>query len=234
VTFDPSRPNTSPSTGSTPPGPEPGAQLPAAQLPPEPGPYGSSAAFPVSPVAPIAPAPKRKRSGRWLNVLLGLAVLFAVGGVAFAAGRTTAPASAAAASTGAGGARQGNGGQFPTGSGRPAFGGGNGGNGANGGFRGGLGAGGQISISGTVESITADTLTLKTASGQTVQFKLDPSTTYGTEQAATASEVTTGSKVQVGLALGAGGGGFGAGQRPQASGATSPVTGTAGSVTVVP
>jgi hypothetical protein len=163
-------------------------------------------------------------------VLLGLAVLFAVGGVAFAAGRTTAPASAAAASTGAGGTRQGNGGQFPTGSGRPAF----GGNGGNGGFRGSLGAGGQISISGTVESITADTLTLKTASGQTVQFKLDPSTTYGTQQPATASDVTTGSKVQVGLALGAGGGGFGGGQRPQASGATSPVTGTAGSVTVVP
>ena len=207
---------------------------PVGQVPPEPAPYGSSASFPVSPVAPVAPAPKRKSSGRWLNALLGLAVLVAVGGVAFAAGRSTASASAAAA-TGADGTRQGNAGQFPTGSGRPAFGGANGANGGNGGFRGGLGAGGQISISGTVESITADTLTLKTASGQTVQFKLDPSTTYGTQQPATASDVTTGSKVQVGLSVGAGGGGFGGGQRPQASGATTtPVTGTAGSVTVVP
>ena len=176
----------------------------------------------------MAVAPKRKSSGRWLNALLAFALLVAVGGVAFAVGRNTAPASAATGGAGTGATRFGNGGQLPTGSGRPDF----AGNGGNGGFGRAFAGNGQVSITGTVESITADTLTLKTASGQTIQFKLDPSTTYGTEQPASASAVTTGSKVEVGVSFGGGAGG--GGPRPQASGATTPVTGTAGSVTVVP
>ena len=40
-------------------------------------------------------AARRSSSGRWLNVLLGVAAAVAIGGVAFAVGRSTAPASAA-------------------------------------------------------------------------------------------------------------------------------------------
>ena len=45
--------------------------------------------------------------------------------------------------------------------------------------------------------MTADQLTLKLASGQTVQIPLDSSTTYHSQAPATAADVTTGSTVQV-------------------------------------
>jgi hypothetical protein len=160
----------------------------------------------------------------FVNVLLGLALVVAVGGVAFAAGRATAPASAAAAGRtgfgqgGAGG--QGFGG--PGASGAPGR-----------GFGGGAGA---VSIQGTVEAIDGSSMTIKLPSGQTVTIGLNGSTTYHSQTAATASDVTSGSSVIVQLQGrgGAGGGQPGASGAPAPSGAPAAGLGTAGSVTVVP
>jgi len=58
---------------------------------------GFGADFDRGPDAFMAARPK-KSSSRLLNVVLGLAVVVAIGGVAFAAGRLTAPAAAATAS----------------------------------------------------------------------------------------------------------------------------------------
>jgi hypothetical protein len=161
-----------------------------------------------------------------VNVLLGLALVVAVGGVAFAAGRATAPASAAAAGRtgfgqgGAGG--QGFGG--PAASGAPGR-----------GFGGGGGAG-AISIQGTVEAIDGSSMTIKLPSGQTVTIGLNGSTTYHSQTAATASDVTNGSSVivQIQGRGGAGGGQPSASGAPAPSGAPATGLGTAGSVTVVP
>jgi hypothetical protein len=181
------------------------------------------------PTAPVAanppsagPATRKKGSsgGRVLNIVLGLAAAVAIGGVAFAAGRGTAPVTAAT-----GGGRGGfgvPGASFaPGASGAPGLGG-------RGGFGGG-GFGGGITLSGTVVSMTGDTLTLKTAAGQTVEVTIGSSTTYDTQTPATAADVQAGKTVQVQLAGGAGGGG-----RPTASAAPAGPLGTASSITVVP
>ena len=132
-------------TTSHPVTPEPQPAVPAAPgVAPSPtaAPTWSGAAMaPVQPVQPVAtPAkPKSGSSGRWLNVLLGVALVFAIGGVAFAIGRTTAPAAAATGGRGNFNGGFVGGGNGPTGSFVP---------GANGGgFFGGRGAGG-LSISG--------------------------------------------------------------------------------------
>jgi hypothetical protein len=212
VTFDPNRPT------------QPEPFNPAA---PEP------AGVPTSPVGPtsygVAPAPivPRKKTGsggRLLNVVLAAALAVAIAGVAFAVGRTTAPVSAA---TGTG--RTGFGGAFPGGSfaprasGQPGLG--------RGGFGGGFGgAGAGLTVSGTVVSVSGDTLTITTTSGQTVEVTTGASTTYHSQAPATASDVQAGKTVQVQLDL-AGGGGAG---RPSASAGTTTPVGTAGSVTVIP
>ena len=186
---------------------------------------GAPASAPT-PVGPVAARPRRSGSGMLVNVLLGIALVVAVGGVAFAAGRATAPASAAAAGRtgfgqgGAGG--QGFGGPGASGAPGRGF-----------GFGGGAGS---ISIQGTVEAIDGSSMTIKLPSGQTVTIGLNGSTTYHSQTAATASDVTSGSSVIVQLQ---GRGGAGGGQ-PRASGAPAPSgapavgLGTAGSVTVVP
>jgi hypothetical protein len=176
------------------------------------------AAFPTQTVAPGTPVVRiqpRKASSVWLNVVLGLAALVAVGGIAFAIGRSTAPAAT-------GGAGAGNfpglGGNFPGGSFAPD---------ASGGLGGAFTRGGGFNLSGTVESITGDTLTLKTANGQTLEFSLGADTTYASKTPATAADVKPGSKVEVQLrAVGNG--------QPQASAAASGPIGTAGSVTIDP
>ena len=177
----------------------------------------SRPAPPESPTPTPAPAPlpvarKSGSGGRALNLILGLAAFVAIGGVAFAAGRNTAPVSAATANGGfggAGGARA---------SGAPGL----GGRGGAGGF------GGGLTISGTVQSVTGDTLTITTTAGQTITVTTGASTTYNTQATASATDVQTGKKVQVQLD---GGGG---GVRPGASAAPSGPVGTAGSVTVIP
>ena len=203
---------------------------------PEPGP--SQAAWPTgtstSPTIPIEPGPvtspppvlptsKKGSGGRVLNIVLGVAVAVAIAGVAFAVGRTTAPAAATTGARGNFGANFPNASFIPRASGAPNFGGG----------RGAFGGGG-LTIRGTVESVTGDTVTIKTANGQTLQVTTGTDTTYNTQTPASASDVTNGATVEVQLQLGAGnGGGFG-GLQPGASGAPTGPVGTADSITVIP
>jgi hypothetical protein len=175
---------------------------------------------------PANPKP-RSKSGRIVNVVLGLALVIAVAGVAFAVGRGTANASTAQGNGRGGFNGQGftNGGNFP--------GGGNGGNGNGGpgGFFAG-GAGG-ITLQGTVTAVNGDSITLKTAAGAEITISTNGDTTYHQQAAATSSDVQTGStvKVQVNGFRGGRFGGGGANASPAPSGA--PQT-TATDITVVP
>ena len=139
---------------------------------------------PVRPATSATPTARKSNSARWINVLLVVAVAVAIGGVAFAIGRGTAPA-AAAAFPGRGNFGNGNG---PLASGAPGF-----GNGAGRGF----GLGGGLTINGTVQSVTGDSMTITTASGQSVDITLSGDTAYHEQTAATASDVTVGSSVAV-------------------------------------
>lgn len=156
------------------------------------------------PVAPVVRV--QKRSSRILDIALLGAALLAIGGVAFGVGRATAPAVAAANGTspfrGANGLR-------PNGSFDP-----------NAPGRGGVFAlGGGLSIDGTVTAISADTLTLKLASGQEVTFALDNSTAYHEATTASASDVAVGANVSVKVKDG-GGRAFGGPPENQAPGAS--------------
>jgi hypothetical protein len=214
VSFDPSRPAS----------PEPAPTLVPAAPTPVPAAPMEGATFSPQPVVPSAPrvqVPPGKPSAGWLNVILVVAAVVAVGGVAFAVGRNTAPV----ATAGARGDGTFGGGNFanrsfdPGASGAPGS--------LGGGFPGG-GAGG-FNLSGTVQSVTADTLTIATANGQTLEFTLGASTAYDTKSTAAASDVKVGSKVEVQLDNFRGGG------RPTASAeASAGPLGTATSVTVVP
>jgi hypothetical protein len=169
--------------------------------------------------APLPVAKSKSSSGRLVNVILAVAVAVAIGGVAFAVGRTTAPASAA--TTGRNGFGNGgfpNGSFTPDASGAPGFGGGGRGFG-----------GGGLTLRGTVQSVSGDTVTIKTANGQTIEVSTGADTTYNTQAPGSASDVTDGKTVQVQLS-GVNGGGF----RPGASAAPSGPIGTAGSITVIP
>jgi hypothetical protein len=196
----------------------------------------------LPPVAPSSLVPAPAVRSRWggagllVNVLLGVAVVVAVGGVAFAAGRATAPTVAAA---------NGNGGRFGNGGG-PFFGGPNAsGAPGTGGFvgQGGFGGGG-LSIQGTVTAVSADSITLQLAGGQTVTIPTTAATTYHSRQSATAADVTAGSTVQVQLEGGRGafGNGNGNGNNgngngnggPNASGQPTRTLPAAGSITVLP
>jgi hypothetical protein len=176
----------------------------------------------MSTLEPVVVRPRRSGAGMLVNVLLGAALVVAVGGVAFAAGRATAPAAASAA--GRTGFGQGGAGAGPGASGAPARGGGFGGAG---------GAGGAVSIQGTVEAIDGSSMTIKLPSGTTVTIGLNGATTYHSQAPATASDVSSGSTVIVQLA-GRGGPAASGAPAPAASGAPAGGLGTAGSVTVVP
>jgi hypothetical protein len=162
------------------------------------------------PTEPASAPSRRGGSGALLNVALGLALAVAVGGIAFAAGRATAPAPAFT---------NGNGviGRGPLGSFDP---GANPGANPDGFGGGGLGAG-NVTLSGTVEAIGTNSLTIRTASGQTLEIALDEATTYHAQSDAAAGDVVTGEAVLVRIDIAAGRAGG-------ASGAT------ASDVTVVP
>jgi hypothetical protein len=196
-------------------------------------------------VRPVPPPKPRASSGRWLNLLLGVAAAVAIGGVAFAVGRGTAPAQAATF-TSAGGNNPGfvfNGGSFdPNAAPGP-----NGGNGGTGGGR--FGLGGGVTVEGTVDSVTADSITITTANGQHVTLDLSTDTTYHTQTPASASDVTAGSKVAVQLNIAGGfrGNGNGNGQgnngngngnggngNGNGNGGAPSFSGTVSSVTVIP
>jgi hypothetical protein len=188
-------------------------------------PFGGQPAPVPTPVAPVA-VRRRSSTSTVINVLLGIAVVVAVGGVAFAAGRATAPTTVAA--TGGNGFRNG---QFPGGgpnaSGAPG----------RGGFVGGFGGGGGgISLQGTVTAASSESITLQLASGQTVTIPLDASTTYHSRSAATSSDVANGATVIVqldGRANGQGGA-QNPGQGPTGSGGPGRAFGSASSITIVP
>ncbi len=167
------------------PGPQGGSQVPSAPS----APFSHTVSTP--PPAVIAPA---KKGDRTFTILLALGLLIAVGGVAFAVGRVTAPAAAAT----------------PTRGGFGAGGFGAGGTGAAGGGAGRGGFGGVL-LTGTVDSVSGSTMTLKEANGTTVIVDLASTTTYHAQTPATAADVTAGKQVQVQVELGAGfGGGAGA------------------------
>ena len=135
---------------------------------------------------PVRPAKKQNRSG---TVLLAVAGLVAVAGVAFAGGRLTAPPAAAAD----GATRTGN---FPFGSFTP----GGGFRGGGGNFPGGGGALGlarSIDVRGQVTAVTTDSITIKTDAGTDVTLPINSATTYHSATAATSSSVTVGSTVVI-------------------------------------
>jgi hypothetical protein len=155
-----------------------------------------------------------KRRNRWLDVALGFAAIVAIGGVAFAAGRFTAPTATAFGGNGQG-RNFGNGGGFGPGASLAP------GQTPGPGFRGGLG--GTFAVQGTVTEVTADHITIKTDSGQSVQVPLDGNTAYHREAGATATDVQPNTKVLVQLQTGGdgtGGGGIRTGQLPPASNVT--------------
>jgi hypothetical protein len=228
---------------------------PAAPVPDRPAYLPGMAFTPVAPepgpgdayVAPVAAASATTRgssvSSRVLNIALGAAILVGAVGIAFAAGRATAPASAGAVANASGGQPAGNGQANGNGTNRGNAGplpgasfdlnGGNGGPGDDNGAglpgdgfgRGGLGGFGGLGISGTVTAVTPDSVTIKTDAGVTVTVGLDGTTAYHQQAAAAASDVKTGTKVQVQVE-----GRFRPGQ-----GASGGFTlGTASDVTVVP
>lgn len=161
---------------------------------------------------PIAPAPRpklqiaappRRRFGL-TSILLALALVVAVGGLAFAVGRLTAPA-AAASTFGAG--RFGNGtanGGTGTGTGT---------------FRGGLGG---FSVSGTVTAVNGSTITVQEANGRTIDVTTSSSTTYQDATSGSASDVQNGASVIVQIDTSNGG----------AAGAFRGGTGTSGTVSI--
>jgi hypothetical protein len=163
------------------------ARQDTAEPEPEPEPELSPLSRPAKPAPGLKARPAKRDSSTM--ILLLIAGMVAIGGVAFAAGRLTAsPAAAAAASNRLGGgfarASLAPGETFNAG----AFGGGLG--------RGGAGAlsGG---VTGTVQSIDGSTLTLMLSTGSTVTIDLSGSTTYHNEAAGSSSDVKVGSKVQV-------------------------------------
>ena len=182
------------------PGPQAGSQVPS---PASSVPFSHTVSTPPPPV--IAPV---KKGDRTFTILLAVGLLIAVGGVTFAVGRMTAPA-AAATTRGNGGF--GNGGVGGTGAtGAAALG------------RGGFGGG--VLVTGTVDSISGTTMTLKEANGSTVTVNLAGTTTYHAQAAATSADVTTGKQVQVEAQIAGGFGGQGVpGASPGAD--ASPVPG---------
>ena len=146
----------------------------------------------MSPTAELLQKASRRPPSRTAIIAMALAGAVAFGGVGFAAGRVTAPAPAAR------GFRGGNGAPGSAGGGQ------GGGTGQGGGFRAG---GGGFGLQGTVESISGNTLTLKTANGSTLTVNLSSSTTYGKQVAGQESDVAAGSTVRIGI-------NFGAGQNP--------------------
>jgi hypothetical protein len=155
-------------------------------------------------VEPLRPIVKPKKSGAWLNILLGVAALAAVGGLAFAAGRMTAPATAAFPNVGPGSGQLPGGGNFQGGPGasfQP-------GAGPGGGF---LGNGG-VTLEGTVEAKDADSITIKLTNGQTVEVSLASDTSYHTQTPASGDSVQSGSTVRVQVDIQGQGQGQGQGQ----------------------
>lgn len=138
-----------------------------------------------------------RRTRLVVNGILAAAFVVLVGGVAFAAGRATAPATTASAEDGANGLLDG---AFRPGdlNGQGQVGPGGLGDDDDAGGR--LGpAFGAMSIEGTVRAIDADSMTIEVADGGTVEIAVDSDTDYHRQADASASDVSTGTTVIVGL-----------------------------------
>lgn len=133
--------------------------------------------------------PRRRLGGiSAVSLLLALAGAIAIAGVAFAVGRTTA--GNAGTSLSGGSATDINNGAAPNlavPGGRDDNGGGDDANRIN----------ESRSVTGTVTSVSGDTITLQLTDGQSVQVSVDGSTTYHSQVSATQSDVSTGSQVIV-------------------------------------
>jgi hypothetical protein len=127
-----------------------------------------------------------RKSNRSSNLLLALAGVVAVAGIAFAGGRLTAPAAPATGNGNLTGFPNGsfNPGQFP-GGGQGVPGGGLGQT---------LGGGG---LRGEVTAVSDTAITIQLESGQTVTVPVDASTDYQAASESTASDVVVGSNVVV-------------------------------------
>lgn len=162
------------------------------------------------PTGPSQPLVQPKRSRPTVVVAFVVALMVAVGGLAFAAGRVTASAGTASARNFSGFNRGGANGAGAAGAGGAAF-------ASGGGFRSGQGFGANtgITVQGTVAKLSGDTLTLTTSDGQTLKVTVSGNTAYYRRDAATASDVAEGDSVQVQVRRGAGG-------RPSATAAPNP------------
>jgi hypothetical protein len=181
----------------------------------------TSPTAPITPptsTTPTVPVVRAGRSGNVLNLVLILAALIAIGGIAFAVGRTTAPRTTAATGTGTGAGNVGG----PRGSGGPRA------SGGPGGFGGGFG-GRAAGIRGTVTALSPTSITIQLANAGTITIGIDGSTTYHREVAGAASDVAAGREVIVQLnGRNPNGGTAGASPGPSSFGA-----GTATDITVV-
>ena len=177
---------------------------PLPEADPRPAPVAGTTA--VRPGLPAAHGKAGASSRLLVNGILAVAFAVLIGGVGFAVGRATTPPTVTtpggdSALQGGFGARDGGAGQFP---------------GDDDAFR----LRGSASIEGTVVSVSSSSMTLKLSDGRTVTVAITASTGYHRQADASASDVTTGSKVIVGVA--------GLGPDSQGSGPT------AGSITIVP
>jgi hypothetical protein len=159
-----------------------------------------------------------------VSIALVVALVIAVGGLAFAIGRTTAPTTAS--TTGPLGG-SGLGGSGVGGTGANGF-----GPGASGfipdaggavpdAIGGALAGDGALTLRGTVAEVSAGQLSLTLADGTTVSIPLDASTTYHQQAGASASDVAVGRTVLVELS------GFGRGLRASPDPNATPNTGQA-------
>jgi len=138
----------------------------------------------MSPTAELLQKAGGRKAPRIALIALALAALLAVGGGGFALGRVTAPTPTFRSLRGG-----------AAGDGIPGFGTGGGGNG---GGTGGGGFGGR-GLQGTVQSISGDTMTLKTANGSTITVTLSSTTTYAKQVAGQSSDITQGATVRIGV-----------------------------------
>lgn len=137
------------------------------------------------------PAKPPAKQDRTTVALLLIAALVAVGGIGFALGHLTAPSAVAAANpSGRGGFGRG---AFPSLAPGQTFNTSQFGGGAG---RGGLG-GVTGGVTGTVQSVTATSITIQEANGTSVTIDISGNTTYHAAAAASASDVKVGTSVTV-------------------------------------
>ena len=123
----------------------------------------------------------RPRRANSTSTLLVIAALVAFGGVGFAVGHATSGSQAGTTQNGAAG-------QLADASGLPG--------GPNGdGLRGGLA--GAATVTGTVVSVSTDSITVKLASGETVTVATGSATTYHNQTAGSSTDLAAGQTVQV-------------------------------------